>query len=139
MTSGYSLLAPVPIPHLRGAVDILKGKEFALFGSEAFGVFEKTDIGTRGTRVLIYASHDKAEPVVGYVGTFDGIIGDPMEVGRSQKKGYRPESTAGEQWAFYWKVKDIEPLDPPVRLSDVQLASGGYVSGYPRGPIHVFS
>jgi hypothetical protein len=98
MMSGYSLLAPVPIMHLKGAIDILKDKDFALFGSDAFDVFEKTDVGAK---VLIYASHDESEPVVGYVGIFEGIIGDPMEMRRLEKQGYRPKSTEGEKWGFY--------------------------------------
>ncbi|MFC6673180.1 hypothetical protein [Marinobacterium aestuariivivens] len=122
--------------HIQGAIDILKDKDFVLFGSEAFDVFEKTDIGAK---VLIYASHDESEPVVSYVGIFEGIIGDPMEMRRLEKRGYRPKSTAGEKWGFYWKVKGIEPLDQPVRLSEVQLASGKYLDGYPRGPLHVLS
>lgn len=136
MMSGYSLLAPVPIMHLRGAIDILKAKDFALLGSKAFDVFEKTDIGTR---VLIYASHNEAEPVVSYVGVFDGIIGTQIEMRRLEKEGYRPESTAGEKWEFYWKIKEIQALDQPLRLSEVQLTSGRYLDGYPRGPFHVLS
>ena len=136
MKSGYSLLAPVPIMHLRGAMEILESKEFALLGSEAFDVFAKTDIGTK---VLIYASHDDAEPVVSYAGVFEGIVGDPIEMRRLEKQGFRPESTAGEQWGFFWKLKEITPLEQPMQLSSIQLTSGRYLDGYPRGPLHILS
>ena len=133
---GYSLLAPIPVMHLRGAIEILQTKEFALFGSEAFDVLNDT---ASGTKVLIYASHDEAEPIVSYVGTFSGIVGDPMEMRKLEKAGYRPGTTEGEKWSFYWKIKEIEPLSTPIPLSEIQLASGRYLNGYPRGPLHVLN
>jgi hypothetical protein len=131
---GYSLLAPIPRMHLDGAVDILAEKEFALFGSESFDVFEKTDVGTK---VLIYVSHDQADPLITYEGRYGGLVGDPMEMRRLEKQGFRPHSTVGEKWAFYWKITDLKKLDTPIPFSEIQLASGGYLKGYPRGPLHI--
>lgn len=133
---GYSLLVPIPVMHLEGALEILEKREFVLFGSEAFDVFEKTEVGTK---ILIYVSHDEATPEVGYIGTYGGLVGDPMEMRRLEKDGFRPPTTAGEKWGFYWKVTGLNKLDQPIPLSEIQLASGGYMKGYPRGPIHVRS
>ena len=134
---GFALLAPIPLRHLEGAIELLKDKEFVLFGSDKFAdVFDKTEVGSE---VLIYVSHDDAEPVVSYRGTYGGIVGSPMQMRRFEKQGYRPPSTVGEKWALYWKVSDITKLPKPIALSDIQLATGGYLKGYPRGPLHVVS
>lgn len=133
---GYALLAPIPIMHLNGVVDILTKKEYALLGSEAFEIFKKTDVGTK---VFIYASHDGAEPEVCYVGLYAGVVGDPLEMRRKEKDGYRPATTVGEKWSFYWKITDLQKLEKPIPLSEIQLATGNYLSSYPRGPIHILN
>lgn len=134
---GFALLAPIPLPHLEGAIALLKEKEFVLFGSDKFvDVFDRTEIGSD---VLIYVSHDDAAPAVSYRGTYHGIVGDPMQMRQLERQGYRPPSTVGEKWALFWKVSAIEKLAKPIALSDIQLATGGYLKGYPRGPLHVVS
>ena len=132
--TGYSLLAPIPRMHLEGALSVLDEKEFALFGSESFDVFTNTEIGSR---VLIYVSHDESEPFITYEGRYGGLVGDPMEMRRLERQGFRPPSTVGEKWAFYWKVTDLKKLDKPIPFSEIQLSSGGYLKGYPRGPLHI--
>lgn len=132
--SGYALLAPIPNIHLDDAIEILQTKEFVLFGSEAYGVFEKTEIGTK---LLVYVFHDDAEPVVRYRGTYAGLVGDVQEMRELEKEGYRPPSTAGEKWAFYWKVSELIKLDDLIPLSVVQLPSGAHLKGLPRGPMHI--
>jgi hypothetical protein len=134
--SGFSLLAPIPVTHLQGAVEILAEKEFVLFGSEAFDVFEKTEIGTK---VLIYVSHDAAEPVVSYTATYGGFVGQSLEMRRLEREGYRPPSTMGEKWSFYWKIFALQALAERIPLSEIQLASGGYLKSVPRGPLHVIN
>jgi predicted RNA-binding protein with PUA-like domain len=133
---GYALLAPIPSRHLEGAIEVLKKKDFVLFGSEAFDVFKKTEVGSK---VLIYVSHENAEPVVSYSAVYRGIVGDPMAMRQLEKEGYRPTSTTGERWGFYWKVSEIKKLSNPIPLSDIQLVSGNYLNSYPRGPQQIVS
>jgi hypothetical protein len=131
---GFALLAPIPLVHLQGAIELLKHKEFVLFGSDKFDVFEKTEVGSE---VLIYVSHDDAEPLVTYRGTFGGIVGDPMQMRHLERQGYRPPSAVGEKFALFWKVSDVTKLAEPIALSDIRLATGAYLKGYSRGPLHV--
>ncbi len=134
---GYALLAPIPAEHLEGAIELLKTKDFVLFGSEAYETFLKTETGAK---VLIYASHKNAEPIASYRAVYRDIVKDLAEMQRLEKEGYRPPTTVGEKWAFYWKVSDIEKLADPIPLSDLQLATGGYFDkGYPWGPVHVLN
>lgn len=133
---GFALLAPIPLRHLEGSIELLRDKEFVLFGSDKFDVFEKTEVGSE---VLIYVSHDDAEPVVSYRGIYRGIVGEPMQMRHLERLGHRPPSTAEEKWALYWKVSNITKLAKPIALSDIQLPTGGYLKGYPRGPTHVVS
>lgn len=57
-----SFLAPVPKIHFESALDVLT-KDFVLFGSDARSFFEDAEIAWR---VLLYLSHDEAEPEVLY-------------------------------------------------------------------------
>jgi len=127
-----SFLAPVPSEHLDGALDVLKEKPFVAFGTDAFEFFRTVE---RGARVLLYRSHDDAEPIVAYEGIYRGTEGDPAAMLRLAKGGFRPPSTAGERWGMYWKCSDIHSLQTPLELSEIQLVSGKFLSGYPRGPL----
>ena len=131
---GTAILAPIPACHLESALEVLKQKPFVLFGSEAWERFENTEIGSQ---VLIYVSHDQAEPLVKYTGTYEGLVGEQPKMRQLTKDGYRPQSTAGEKWSFFWKLANLQKLEVPIQLSDIKLASGKYLDGYPKGPLHV--
>jgi len=131
---GVALLAPIPARHLEAALKALTEKDFVLLGSGAYEVFR--DVAD-GARVWIYVSHDTAEPVVRYKGVYRGVVGDLLGMRRLEKSGFRPLTTAGEKWSFYWKLAEIEKLERPVPLTDMQLATGAYLTGYPRGPLQV--
>src|SRR5690554_3499931 len=98
---GSAILAPIPARHLEGAIAVLKDKSFVLFGSEAWELFSNTEIGSK---VLVYVSHDQAEPVVKHSGTYEGLVTDPMQMRKLEKEGYRPASTVGEKWGCLWKL-----------------------------------
>lgn len=133
--SKLAILAPVPVMHLKSALHVLAAKDFVLFGSENWGIFDQTAIGSP---VFIYLSLANAVPEVSYVGVYQGLVKDSFEMLKLEKAGYRPESTSGEKgWGCYWKVNGIAMLDPPRSLGEFQLASGKYLSGIPRGPLHV--
>jgi hypothetical protein len=131
--NGLSLLAPLPEKHIKDALVVSSEKEFVLLGSENFDVLADVDVGAP---VLIYVSHDDRS-TVDYGGTFDGVVGDRLEMRRLEQAGYRPASTAGEKWGCYWKVKQLHELLQPKQLSDIKLASGKYLRGVPHGPILV--
>ena len=133
---GLALLAPIPAVHLDDAIEVLATKEFVLFGSGAFDVFQKAE---HGCLVYIYRSHENADPTVTYKAKYFGIVGEPLTMRKLERDGYRPRSTHGEKWPFYWKVSDIVALEKPMPLSDIQLASGSYLQGYPHGPMFVVS
>ncbi|MCH7567292.1 MAG: hypothetical protein IH787_06515, partial [Nitrospirae bacterium] len=93
-----------------------------------------------GAKVLIYVSHKNAEAIASYRAVYRDLVGDLAEMQRLEKEGYRPPTTVGEKLSFYWKVSDIEKLADPITLSDLQLATGGYLDkGYPWGPVHVLN
>ena len=131
-----AFLAPIPYMHLEGALEVLKEKPFALFGTEAYDFFQ--DVET-GAKVLIYRSHDDADPVVTHQGIYCGYVGDMGEMRRLERDGFRPETAVGERWAMYWKCSNIEMLPNPLPFGEIQLASGSYLRGYPRGPIEIVS
>jgi hypothetical protein len=133
--NGLSLLAPVPKEHIEAALAVLSTKEFVLFGSENFDVLKEVD---PGAKTYIYISHDD-RTVVEYTATFAGIVGELSEMRRLEQSGYRPATTLGEKWAFYWKVKGLEKLPHPLPLAEIQLPSGKYLRGVPHGPMFVAS
>jgi len=134
--NGLSLLAPVPKQHVEAALDVLKDREFVLFGSERWEELKDVDIGAK---TYIYVSHQESTSEIEYTGTFLGVVGDPLEMRKLEKAGYRPASAAGEKWGCYWKVTGLEKLVKPLPLSEVQLPSGKYLRGVPRGPLLVAS
>jgi hypothetical protein len=127
-----ALLAPIPLAHLQAALRMLTEKDFVLFGSGSHDVFRVTD---EGSEVFIYVSHDTAEPVVRYSGIYRGLVDTELEMRRLVKQGYRPLTTTGEKWPFYWKLSCIGRLDEPIPLRQIQLESGAWLTGYPRGPL----
>lgn len=130
----YALLAPIPFNHLQGALRLLTEKDFVLFGSGAYDVFASVEAGVE---VLVYVSHDTANPVATYRGVYRGLVDRPLDMRRLEKAGFRPMTTAGEKWPFFWKLSDIEKLASPYPLSNIRLPSGGYLNGYPRGPMQI--
>ena len=131
-----SFLAPVPYMHLDGAIEILKGKPFVLFGTEAFKFFQDVE---EGARALIYRSHEDADPVISHQGIYRGYVGDLGEMRRLERDGFRPATTSGESWGMYWKCSDIQLLPHPIPFGQVQLASRKYLKCYPRGPAEIVS
>ena len=131
-----AFVAPVPYMHLNGALEILETKAVALFGTEAFDFFQDVEVGAK---VLIYRSHDEAEPLVSHQGIYKGYVGNMTEMRRLEHAGFRPPTTAGERWAMYWKCSDIQLLAEPIALGDIQLASGKYMTTYPHGPLAIVS
>ena len=129
--NGLSLLAPLPVEHIEGALTVSSNKEFVLLGSESFDILKDVDIGAP---VYIYVSHDDRSSVE-YLGTFLGVVGDLSEMRRLEAAGFRPNTTAGEKWGCYWKVKGLAKLAKPIPLSEIQLPSKKYLLGIPHGPI----
>lgn len=129
-----AFLAPVPYMHLEGAIEILQEKPFALFGTEVFDFFVDVELGAR---ILIYRSHEEAEPLISHQGIYQGYVSDPFEMKKLEREGYRPPTTIGEKWGMYWKCSDIKSLSQPMAFGEIQLASRKYLSGYPRRPIEI--
>lgn len=133
--STWAILAPIPIMHLNSALEVLEMKDFVLFGSKNWEIFDQTAIGSP---LFIYLSYADAIPEVTYVGVYQGLVKESVEMLKLEKAGYRPPTTSGEKgWGCYWKVNGITKLNTPKPLREFQLASGKYLSGIPRGPLHV--
>lgn len=132
--AGPTLLAPIPLAHLQSALQMLTEKDFVLLGSGSHELFQKID---EGSEVFIYVSHDTAEPVVRYGGIYRGLVDTELEIHRLVKQGHRPLTATGEKWPFYWKLSYIGRLDHPIPLRQIQLESGAFLTGYPRGPLRI--
>lgn len=129
-----AFLAPVPYMHLDEAIEILQERSFALFGTEAFDFFVDVEMGAK---VMIYRSHEEAEPHISHQGVYRGYVGDAVEMKKLEREGYRPPTTLGEKWGMNWKCSDNKSLPQPMAFAEIQLASGKYLSGYPRGPMEI--
>ena len=129
----HSFLAPIPKIHFESALDVLKTKEFVLFGSNAFEFFRDLNIGTKG---LLYLSHDEAGPEALYEAVFQGSVeGFPMK--QLEAQGFRPSTAFGEKWACYWKVSEVKELPKPIELSSIKTKNGKYLTSFPRGPLAI--
>jgi len=133
---GFALLAPVPRQHVSAALDVLRTKEFVCFGSDSWDAFSTLDIGAK---TYIYVSHTEDDGEIEYEAVYRGTVNKPPEMRKLEREGFRPATTIGEKWGFFWKVSDIKPVKTPLPISRVQLPSGKYLKSYPRGPIQVAS
>ncbi|MBK8185034.1 MAG: hypothetical protein IPK63_19920 [Candidatus Competibacteraceae bacterium] len=129
-----SFLAPIPKIHFDSAIDILKAKDFVLFGSDASEFFNNLETGIK---CLIYLSHDQAEPVVLYEAVYQGLVRNAEEMHALEAQGFRPSTAVGEKWGFYWKISEVKKLPQPIELSSIKTKSGKYLKSFPRGPVAV--
>ena len=129
----FALLAPVPLPHIRSALEQMPGAPYVAFGSQKYELFERLDQERRGARIpaLIYASHDqdRAEPsyVAEWFAWYVGSTTDQDEKFDDQRKGRRPPSTAfnkgddASNWAVFWRVTGLQrcPEGKSWRIGDL--------------------
>jgi hypothetical protein len=143
-----ALLAPVPINHLRSAVEAFMHR--VAFGSDAYDTFHGVpkQIEAPGFRALLYPSYlydwgEEAEPFVRFEGRFGGWeAAERLE--EEDLKSVRPGSVyaSGNEephWALFWFVEDLRELPERIPLGRIQRLSGGRLDpGFvPRGPIFV--
>jgi len=113
---------------------MLAEQDFVLLGTAARDVFRDAD---EDARVWIYVSHDTAEPVIRFRGTYRGLVDDELAAHRLRKSGFRSLTGVAGEPDCYCKLARIEKLERPVPLSEMRLLSGGCLEGYPRGPLLV--
>lgn len=107
-----SLLAPVPLLHLRAAISVVNEHGKVAFGSNSIDLFEKMESEMIGD-VYIYASHSQAEDESGrneqfwhakYVGHV--IANDHGK--HPQGDTFRPATTDTDTaFLLFWEVKDL--------------------------------
>lgn len=148
-----ALLAPVPLQHLRDAVEVCKTQGKVAFGSRAWEVFRQLDMERNGAPVdaYIYASMDPSADrievswrarYIGHVESKAGAHPDGMR--------FRPPSTAKNpadnkgHWAVFWEVDQLRELKPEERMPTGQLTGYGSAKAYkknfvPEGPLLVIN
>ena len=147
----FSLLAPVPLEHLLDAVEICRTEGKVAFGSRAWEVFRKLDIGRNGApvNVYIYASGDfgSAKTEISWRGRYIGHVEGKNGVHPDGLR-FRPSSTTKSStdnegyWAVFWELDQLSQLDPGERIPTSALI--GHKSGkryaknfIPKGPLIV--
>jgi hypothetical protein len=148
-----ALLAPVPIEHLRDAVEVCKAQGKVAFGSRAWDVFRQLDAEVNGTPVdvYIYASMDPSAERI-EVCWHARYIGHVESRGGAHPEGmrFRPPSTAKYaadnkgHWAVFWEVDHLRELAPEERLPVGQFIGYGSAKAYkrsfvPEGPLLVIN
>lgn len=131
---GHALLVPIPRAQLHATLKMLAEQDFVLLGTAAREIFQET---REGARVWIYVSHDTAEPVIRFMGTYRGLVEDELAAHRLRKSGFRLLNGFAGESGCWWKLAGIEKLARPVPLTEMRLVSGECLDGYPRGPIPV--
>jgi hypothetical protein len=153
-----SLLAPVPLEHLRSGVDLLNRQRNTrerkvAFGSMAWEVFRELDAERNGAPVdvFIYASGDpSAERVevswrgryIGHVESENGAHPNGMQFRPASTEKY-PSDNKGH-WAVFWEVDQLRELSASERLRVSEFESWAGTKPcksnfIPRGPLLVIS
>ncbi|MFD2262816.1 hypothetical protein ACFSM5_07945 [Lacibacterium aquatile] len=144
----FSILAPVPLEHLKTGREIAITTGFVAFGSRKWDLFRKVDElrGAAPVPVLIYPSHEgvsaKSNFLVSWLGWY---VGCEESGSGKHSKGltHRPPTTGQNvsdnqgHWAVFWHVSDLYELPVGQRLpiSAIQTVKGGWrKSAAPRGP-----
>jgi hypothetical protein len=146
-----TLLAPVPLEHLRDGAEVcaLQGK--VAFGSRAWEVFRELDIERNGAPVdvFIYASGDPSSErlevswygrYIGHVEGKNGAHPDGMKF-RPPSTGKYPSDNKGH-WAVFWEVDQLRELAQEERISTGEFVGHSSGKAYkknfiPEGPILV--
>ncbi|PSL10936.1 hypothetical protein CLV44_12416 [Marinobacterium halophilum] len=127
-----SFIAPIPKIHFDAGQFLLNEKDWIALGTDAWELMKEFAVGAN---VLIYVSHDQADPVVTHRAEFLGLIDNPVDMKKAEVEGYRPNTAIGERWVCYWRIGKVEKLVEPIPFGNVQLKSGKYLTSYPRGPM----
>jgi len=146
-----SLLAPVPLEHLRDGFNICQSQGKVAFGSRAWEVFRELDVERSGSPVdvFIYASGDPSTEqlevswygrYIGHVEGKNGAHPDGMKF-RLPSTGKYPSDNKG-YWAVFWEVDQLRELTQDERIPIGEFV--GYKTGksykktfIPEGPILV--
>ena len=132
--SDFSILAPVPLAHLRSWVEIANDTEFVAFGSDKREFFRSIGGVRDDLRVpaLIYASHagvpTKDRFVVSWAGWYIGSV-ESRHGRHPDGMTHRPPSTKTDSpdFAVYWHVSELRELTDGQRLpiSKINKLKGG--------------
>lgn len=143
----FSILAPVPLEHLRSGVEIASNTGFVAFGSRKWQFFRRIDELRTGKRVpaLIYPSHEgvpaKESYIVSWVGWYVGSV--ESGIGRHPEgMTHRPPTAEHDSpdFAVFWHVCKLRELTDEHRLpiSKIQTVKGGWrKDAPPLGPERV--
>ena len=129
----FSILAPVPLAHLRSGVEI-SNNSFVAFGSNNRKFFRKVDEkrGDRRVPVLFYPSHvgmpAKDRIFVSWVGWYVGSVDSKNGVHPKGMK-HRPSSTDQDSpdFVLFWHVNELRELPDGQHLpiSNIKKLKGG--------------
>jgi hypothetical protein len=124
ITRNFSLLVPVPEIHLLSGQDVCEQEGKVAFGSQDFEVFRKLDQdrNDRVVKVFIYATlQDNRSfiPKVTWQALYIGHL-DSRRGRHPQGMKYRPATAATDapNFAIFWEVTDLKPLDVPLNISN---------------------
>ena len=150
---GIGILTPVPVVHLKSALDTCAAVGRVAFGSNAWKLLQQADEKYgEGIPVLMYPTHHHGDPdrlsdpgYVNFRGVFHGIT--MAHGGKHPDPTIRPRTTIEEAthdtaWAMFWEVSDLVHLTKEDRIAITDLtAEGGhkpFVKGFvPLGPMLV--
>jgi len=147
-STGFAILAPVPLAHLQSGKEVAAQKGFVAFGSMKGELFRQIDERRDGRQVpvLIYPSHED-EPVklTFIVSWFGWYVDHVNSVGGAHPLGmkHRPPTTGQYQsdnmghWAVFWHVQKLRDLPNAMHrpIGDIQTIKGGWrKNAPPRGP-----
>lgn len=110
-----AILAPVPLIHLQGGVEVCEREGRVAFGSQAWSFFTHLDDHDGlGDPVLIYASHaDDPRPGITWIASYLGYVHSKGGAHPSRDR-YRPPSCRREDrqgyWAGFYEVADLRQL-----------------------------
>lgn len=148
VTTGFTILAPVPLEHLLSGKPIADETGFVAFGSRKWELFRQVDGMRDGSPVpvLIYPSDEGVPAKDTFVVTWAGwYVGSEETSSGKHSLGmkHRPPTTAAYPadnmgyWAVFWHVKGLFelPKDQRLPISSVQTVKGGWrKDAPPRGP-----
>ena len=140
----FSILAPVPLAHLRSGAGIAGKTGFVAFGSDRWDFFRRIDEmrGDLPVPVLIYASHvgvpTKDRFIVSWAGWYIEHVESRMGWHPEGKK-HRPPAAEDDSpdFAVFWHVSELRELTDKQRLpiTKIQTIKGNWrKNAPPLGP-----
>ena len=143
----FSILAPVPLVHLRSGAGIARKTGFVAFGSDRWDFFRRVDEkrGDQRIPVLIYPSHEGVPAKDRFIVSWAGWYIEHVEsrMGRHPDGiKHRPPSAKHDSpdFAVFWHVSELRELPDRHRLpiSKIQTIKGGWrKNAPPLGPEQV--